>query len=343
MNAWYTGNPDPLIEMFGPVWCASGVLGLDGTGWDHDWVKRWFGLNLENMTLVTKTVTFDRRRGNTPLRDTPPYRPVSMFPDSVAWRPLRGSTFNSWGLSNCGTEAELDMLLANPPEHNFQISFMPVCDLPRENKDEPSQAELAAERQDRLSQTRKFVNSLKVRLPLFKVKVGVQFNASCPNTGHDLTDFLSELWAHLDILGELGIPVVIKESLDTPFEPMREAVEHPACSGLATTNCPKFGVMPEVFPWQKLARWNGESPLAKYGGGGLSGKHLYRPMMKRVLRYKTSGVKKHIHAIGGIRSVGQVREVLALADSFAIGTVVNDLPWRTGGMIAEGHKIALAA
>lgn len=320
------GHLDPAMAAFGPVWDAAGARGFDGSGWGHHWLLRLLGLRCRGSTFVAKTITAEPRLGNTPFEATPPYRPLRTFPDSVVFWPRKRTTLNAWGLSGPGVEALAEMFLDFHPTENFQVSFMPV----------------GADRASRLEETQKFARVLGAVLKYLGVVVGVQLNASCPNTDHNLDEFVNELKEHLDILAELGIMVFVKESVDTPFTQMLEVVGHAACTGLVTTNCVAWRNLPD---WKKVSLTGGlESPLAKYGGGGISGPYLLPFVVNRIRRYRQAGFAKHINGGGGVSCVADAKWLFeAGADSIFWGTVANYAPWQVPRIIRYAQRHALAS
>jgi dihydroorotate dehydrogenase len=312
---------DTILPDFGPVWDMAGLRNFYGQGWRHSWLLHLLGLDLSGSAFVTKTTTADPRVGNTPLRAD--LMTVSLRPPSVVAKFWGGHTLNAWGLSGPGSDVVLEELARRAELGEYrrlQISFMPVGDVP----------------DDLRQQTRMFVHGLKSRLIRFAdVKLVVQLNASCPNTGHDLKGYQRVLHQLLDILAELDLPVMIKESVDTPFEPMRQLADHPACAGIVTTNCVKFGNLPERIPWVEI--FGGESPLKQFGGGGYSGPYLLPLVDERVRQYRETGYRRIIAAGGGIRNALDARRLReAGADAICIGaTLANRWPWHARAVIRE--------
>ncbi len=314
-----------ILEEQGRVWDAAGLRNFYGQGWRHSWLLRWLGLDLTGSTFVTKTITAEPREGNTPLGDD--LMTVDWHPQSVVVKFWGCHTLNAWGLSGPGAEVALEELARLAEQGVFtklQISFMPVGDDP----------------DDLLKQTRKFVALLKARMHRFVgVRLIIQLNASCPNTGHGLETFRTLLAEHLNILGsELDTFIVLKESVDIPFRMMRDMVEHHYCSGIVTTNCVKFGNLSDVIPWSAI--YGDESPLRKYGGGGYSGPYLLPLVLERVQQYRESRYDGFIAAGGGIR---RSREALSLlragADAICIGaTLANYRPWNTRAVIRAAES-----
>lgn len=320
------GHHDPVMRAFGPVWDAAGTRGFCDAGWPHHLLLRLLGLRARGATFVTKTITALPWTGNTPSYTAAPFWPLRFFPDSVVFWPTQRTTLNAWGLTGPGIEALTESFFDYQPTDNFQISYMPV-------------AETHAER---LEETRLVVRYLAASLKYLGVEVGLQLNASCPNTDHDLDTFVSELREHLDILSELELITLVKESVDTPFEPMLEVAAHPACHGVVTTNCVKWSNLPD---WKKIRLTGGlQSPLHKYGGGGLSGPYLLPLVVERIQRYRQAGFLKHINGGGGISSPGDAKRVFeAGADSVFYGTVANYAPWQVRRIIRYAHRRAQAS
>lgn len=323
---------DPILRDWGPVWDASGLRGLDGKGWDHSWVLRLLGLDLTGVTMVAKTTTTDYREGFTPFR-TDDLRPTRVLPRSVIVDPIGCHTLNAWGLSGPGAAVVLERLVTQEITRNFQISYMPV-------------GTLTTTHEERLDQTRRFAAILKEKLPRFApwLKIAIQFNVSCPNTGHDLDNLLRETKQHLAILKETGLVVIVKSSVDTLFELMLEIVEDDNCDALLETNTVKFGNLPDRIPWKKLYGTDDpqRSPLARrgFGPGGYSGPYLLPLVLERVCAYRRAGVTKHINAGGGILSKADARQLhTAGADSISIGaTCANYRPWRVRKIVREARS-----
>ena len=314
---------DQVTADFGRVWDAAGLRNFYGQGWRHSWLLRLMGLDLSGSTFVTKTTTANPKLGNTPLRAD--LMAADLVPPSVHWQFWGCHTLNAWGLSGPGAEVVLDRLAELCEQDRFkvlQISFMPV----------------GLDREELLAETRQFVQLLRTRLPRFQgVKLMVQFNASCPNTGHNLSEFLRVLTEHLKILGDLGLPVMVKESVDTPFHGIRRALEHPHCVGLVTTNSVKYGNLPDKIPWEQL--FGSASPLKRLGGGGYSGPYLFPLVVERVKQYRASGYTGHINAGGGMRTAAEATALHAVgADSVFIGaTCANYRPWNVAKIVAEAR------
>ena len=73
------------------------------------------------------------------------------------------------------------------------------------------------------------------------------------------------------------------------------------------------------------------SPLAKLGGGGLSGWPLRRRVCAWIRSAREAGIEKHINAGGGIFGPFGVWSVWrAGADSVSLGSIAAVRPWMLG-------------
>ncbi len=203
------------------------------------------------------------------------------------------------------------------------ISFMPVGD-----------------KSTWLLQARKFVSTIRPVLRAFHTLIALQLNVSCPNVGKnplELASFLREL---LDILCDLGIPIVVKINAQFPIPLAKEMSKHLACTGIIMGNTMPFGAkMPEGWPqvpWMKLFGTDDpkESPLTlRFEGeaskaGGYSGKHLLHIVCKWIEEARAAGITCHINAGGGI--YGPWAAFCAWcsgADSISLGMINSFRPW----------------
>lgn len=317
---------------FGPAWGGSGGTGFFGEGyWFHLYYRKVFGERFcsERLTFVAKTATLNPRRGkkfgeegNMKLADDG-VSPRQRRPDCISATPLGfvgGYLLNAVGLSNMGIRWLLQQKEWQGRNEPFFISFMPV-----------------SHGEDMIHETSAFARILKQELPCFRAPVGLQINLSCPNAGADLGKVDRNVLAVLDILSELNIPIVPKLSISTPLEAIYEISRHPACDALVCFNTIPYGKH-ESIAWQKFFPFG--SPLAKYGGGGLSGKPLLPFVCERIRGLRGLGITKPINASGGIlhpRDVVLVKK--AGADGISIATALALRPWNVCGIIARAHEI----
>ena len=305
---------------FGNVLGASGVQGFFGEGyWFH---KPWhrFGLNFNGMTFVAKTVTLLPRKGNMTL--TRHYTPRYPFPGCVKVKPLRGVMLNSVGLSNPGIGALLGTGEWQKRTKPFLLSIM----------------SLAETLKKRFEELRLMVEIIGFAKDNFSAPFGLQINLSCPNTGHDPHELIGESAKVLEIAASLGVPVMPKYSIaSAPIEAVRELNDHPGCDAICVSNTLPFGW--QGVDWQSV--WGSKtSPLAKLGGGGLSGKTLCPLVCEWVARLRDAGFTKPINGGGGILCAEDVNCYHdAGASSIFLGSVAVLRPWRVGTIINQANDL----
>ena len=299
---------------FGNVLSASGVQGCFGEGyWFH---KVWhpFGLDFTGTTLVSKTATLLSREGHMAL--TRHYTPRNLFPDCVKVKPFRQLVLNSVGLSNPSLGALLGTgKWQNHPEP-FLISIMSLADTPKR----------------RLEELRIMVEMLGFCKDSFISPFGLQINLSCPNTGHDPKELIGESSEVLAIASKLGVPVMLKYSIaSAPIRAVLELDKNPDCDAICVSNTLPFGW--QDIDWQGV--WGTKvSPLAKLGGGGLSGKSLRPLVCEWISHLRDAGFTKPINGGGGILCEEDVQSYYnARASSIFLGSVAILRPWRVEGLI----------
>jgi dihydroorotate dehydrogenase len=305
---------------FGSIFGASGVEGFFGEGyWFHP-VFRPLGLDFSGMTFVSKTSTYSPRVGNVSL--TKHYTLRNPFPSCIRAKPFRGSMLNAVGLSNPGLLALLETQKWQKKTTPFWISLMSVADTPAR----------------RLEEWRRMVALIGEYKSQFSVSFGLQANLSCPNSDEDPAELIGESAEVLEILSELGVPVMPKYSIATaPIEAILELDKHPHCDGICVSNTIPFG-SPDV-DWQEA--WGSKvSPIANFGGGGLSGETL-RPLVCRwIMQLRDAGFTKPINGGGGIMHAKHVEEYQrAGASSVFIGTVASLRPWRVRSIIERANNL----
>ncbi|MDO8486234.1 MAG: hypothetical protein Q7S77_00860 [Candidatus Staskawiczbacteria bacterium] len=294
---------------FGNVWGASGVQGFFGEGyWFH---KPWslFGLDLSNMTFVSKTVTLLSREGNMPL--TQYYTPKNMFPRCVRVQLWNGIIINSVGLSNPGLGALLSTDKWQKRAKPFLISIM----------------SLAGTQQKRLEEFRIMVNMIGFYKNSFSAPFGLQINLSCPNTGHNPSELINESAKVLEIASVLDVPLVPKYSIaSAPIEAVLQLNDHPDCDAICVSNTLPFGWI--GLDWEKV--WGSKvSPLVRLGGGGLSGKTLRPLVCEYIARLRNAGFTKPINGGGGILCPGDVNHYHHVdVSSIFLGSIAVLRPWR---------------
>ena len=305
---------------FGNVLGASGVQGFFGEGyWFHNLWKP-FGLDLASMTFVAKTTTLIPREGNMPL--TRNYTPRNPFPGCVKVKLGRGAMLNSVGLSNPGIGALLGTGKWQERTEPFLLSIMSLAKTPEQ----------------RLEELRLMVEAIMFCKDSFSAPFGLQINLSCPNTGHDPRELIGESAKVLEIASTLGVPVMPKYSIaSAPIEAVMQLNDNPNCDAICVSNTLPFGW--EGVDWQKV--WGSEtSPLAKLGGGGLSGKALRPLVCEWIRRLREAGFTKPINGGGGILSSEDVDAYhTAGASSIFLGTAAVVRPWRVRKIIRRANSL----
>ncbi|MDP1709634.1 MAG: hypothetical protein Q8L21_01980 [Candidatus Komeilibacteria bacterium] len=243
-------------------------------------------------------------------------QPLHWRPDCVWYDWRRGITLNAVGLSGPGARALLDRGLWQQRTEPFFISFMSVAATP----------------EARLAELGRFVETLSWYKEGFRVRFGLQINISCPNVGLDPKILVPEARSALDIAAVLGIPLIVKISVEAKPQDVANIAKHPACDALCVGNTIKFGHLPEQIDWVGLfgTADPAKSPLAKYGGGGLSGPPLLPVLGEWLYRYRQIDQKTPISACGGIFSVRDALWLLEYrgANAIELGTVATLRPWR---------------
>ncbi len=301
---------------FGNVLGASGVQGFFGEGyWFH---KLWgpLGPKLDDITFVSKTATLFPRKGNMSL--TRRYTPKNPFPGCVKAKLRRGVMLNAVGVSNPGIGALLATGQWQKRTRPFLISIMSLADKPRR----------------RLEELRIMVDMIGFCKDDFSAPFGLQINLSCPNIEKIRrlvrADHVGESSKVLDVASELGVPLMPKYSIaSAPISAIMELNNHPNCDAICVSNTLPFGW--KGIDWQKV--WGSKtSPLAKLGGGGLSGEILRPLVCEWIMRLREAGFTKPINGGGGILCPEDVRHYHnAGASSIFLGTVVpfaSFCPWK---------------
>lgn len=318
-----------------PMCGAAGVQGFVGEEYPHHRYLRRMGLDLTGMGFSAKTVVLNPRTGNMPLREdgiTPKeFTPECILPNLkmknllLSLKMIRGGyMLNAVSLSCPGLDFILNTGKWQEREEPFRISFMAVAPTFKE----------------RMLETRSFAKKLGKELPFFKSKVLLQVNVSCANVGLDLHMLIYEVETMLGIpAAELDVPIEVKVNVLMPIEAAKAIAEDPNCDALCVSNAIKFGAMQDKINWKKLFG-SDISPLAKFGGGALSGPPIFPHVRKWVRDAREAGIKKPINAGGGISRASDVD--LLKSDGASgefIGTIVNMRPRRVQGIIQRAYQI----
>lgn len=150
----------------------------------------------------------------------------------------------------------------------------------------------------------------------------IELNASCPNVAHCETDTVSHVHSLAVALREAGHPLIVKVGYDQPYVAIAQAVEGVAEAIHAINTVP----WRLVFPEQR-------SPLARLGGGGVSGAPI-RPFVREAVRRLREHTHLPIIAGGGIATLHDLEELWALgARAFSIGTLFLRAPWMPNRLV----------
>ncbi len=312
---------------------ASGALGFFGEGY---WYHRIYGFifpsfkkTLKSLKFVAKTTTWEARTGNLPLKDD--YTPKELLPRCIKAYPLRGYMLNAVNLSGPGFKELLATGKWQALERMaFGISFMPVGNTPAEM----------------IEETKKFREEL-IRAMVqrcFHSSIWIQINISCPNTKQDhqiLDSHVVEILELLQIFRiELNMVIDLKINLLMPDEVIEELWRKKLCDLITISNTIKYGTIGLGIPWNRLFWWRKNSPLARLGGGGLSGKPLFEGVCCKIMQIRKAGISIPIKASGGIFSVKDVQTIKACgADAIEFATVISLRPWRVAKMVKEAKKV----
>ncbi|HIP50006.1 MAG TPA: hypothetical protein EYG99_01010 [Candidatus Pacebacteria bacterium] len=301
-----------FIKSFGGI-LASGTMGFFGEGYPyHKFIFPFIWIAKKFMMFVAKTVTVDAVVGNMPLKDDS--SPASMRPDCIfidfkRW--LRGGMLNAVGLSNFGLRYYLEQGDWQKRKKTFAISLMLVRDT----------------REERVEEAREFVEIMLSYLDQFNVLPILKLNISCPNTSHDVCGLVGEQREILSILALLGLEIIVKVNALSDIENVRKIADHEACSGICVSNTLPWADLPDWIKWKVFPEFT-ESPLAKYGGGGFSGKDMLPIVVAWIARARQAGIKKLIIGGGGIFTpLGVWRMYQAGASAISIGTPIIFRPW----------------
>ena len=322
---------DPL-ERFGPVWGASGATNFFDQGWPfHEKLKRWCpGFNLDRMTFVAKTMTTDPREGNMPSE--PLYQmPLEKRPKCIKINWRRAAALNAVGLTNRGAKTLFAIGKWQEMKYPLFLSFAPQ----------------GANAEERYQDAVKFGEIALREIPRFHALVGLQLNITCPNTGDDVTGsnadaLVEEAMAMLTELAVVGIPIVVKVNALMPPEAAMKIGGHAACAGITASNALPWASLPGLGIDRVRLFGSDESPLAEFGGGGLSGAPLFPIVERWVKSVREAGFRKHLNAGGGIMKASHP-ELLkyAGADSVSIGSMLFLRPWRTESTIDMARRAFL--
>jgi len=313
---------------FGNVFNASGARGFNGEGYWFHLPWRLFGLDYAGSTFTAKTTTLMPRPGN--MSVDAKGRMTSWLPDCIVVKPWAGVALNAVGLSGPGILALVEEWQKRMPEDAHESDDRPPMVV--------SLMGVGATALDRLHELKAMKTLLQPlvvsRHRLYdSPRLAVQINFSCPNVGLDPSHLVSEITDALDAMYMPAVPVMVKLNALVPTSVARSISAHEVCDAIVISNTIPWGQLSNYIDWKGLFG-SDTSPLAKYGGGGLSGKPLLPIVVDWICAARKAGVEKPIVGGGGILSVEDADAVLdAGANAIELGSVSILRPWRVRRII----------
>lgn len=314
---------------FRPVMNASGAQGFFGEGYPFHKFWKWLGLTWENCGFVAKTTTMEARlsptegKGNMALKKDG-ITPKAFCPKCIVVKFRKGVVLNAVGLSGPGAPGLFcHGKWQRRRGDNFWLSFMPVQETVS----------------DRLEETREFAALAGRCIGVFNAEVGLEMNFSCPNVGLDSSHLLQEVGQRLDVIGPMRTPIAVKLNALVPRRVAAEIAQHEECDAITMGNTIPWGQIPDRIDWKQLFG-SDVSPLARLGGGGLSGWPLTPIVCDWIREARDCGLAKPIVACGGIDCVEAVHQVFnAGATGIQLGSVGILRPWRMRQIVRYANQI----
>jgi len=222
---------------------SSGALGFDGRGYPWERVLENIGLIQipKNIAIVTKTLLFDHRKGN--LRWYKPWDAVKFLgengevikPFSVLRNPeLIYGVVNAIGLTGPGILWWVEHCYPVIQRQGLRVIVS-----------------ITGEKKEDVLEMVRLLNKLDAI-------IGIEFNASCPNT--DPLDVKNIVGIFREIKTLSRHPLLLKIGYAQPYLKIVKELERIV-----------EAVSINSVPWRFIFG-DKPSPLAKYGGGGVSGK-----------------------------------------------------------------------
>jgi len=307
---------------FGNVLCGSSALGFFGNDF---WYEQKLPPEILNqITLVTKTVTLLGNKGNMPLRGDS--TPDGFYPECIKIHSSEEMMLVAVALSNLG----LGYYLGDERWQNQDKPFM------------ISLASLGLTPDERLNEYQIMANMINLYKDKFSAPFGIQINPTCPTAKNQLTkisptDFCNELMSILHIMSIVEVPLEVKLGLTSTTPALLDKLnKHPCCDSICLSNSIPWGS--DIIDWEKV--WGSEiSLLADLRGGGLTGRHLLEENC-RVIKEAREIFKKPISASGGVLDIEAVDKVhQAGANSIALCSVLTLKPENVPGIIEYANSL----
>lgn len=274
---------------------AAGTLNFFGPGhgwWYHKFLKlRYpFSFNYSELSSwISKTTPFDYRAGNMEINEIT-LQPKKWFPDCVIRDTDEGIMLNAVGISSPGLPNLLERERWQGLTCPFGISIIAIGETPEE----------------RIREIKKIAILLKAHLPSLGNKIFIEEDFSCPNVRYKVPLSKKELLRHLYELRKIGVPVSAKLNALTAIEIIKAIEESGFCDWLSLGNTIPFGKLSGELPgqinWKKFFGTTEKdlSPLAHYGGGGISGWPLVDVYCNYIRNLRVAGITMPILGGGGI-------------------------------------------
>jgi len=285
---------------------ASGALAFDGRGWPWEWPLRWVGLlDPRLFTIVTKTLTRSPRRGNLSWS----------HPWSVVKTLRGGGVVNAIGLTNPGIAWWMEKVAPKMPETYRIIPSI-------EANDERETADMI-----QLLEGATFIR-------------GIELNLSCPNTKEHAdrtTEKIVAICRHAAKISQ--VPLIAKLSYTHDYVAIAKELDQMGGIGGRAVSSPDLSrgsgsagprrieaLSINSIPWAAIHP-NRPSPLAKFGGGGISGRVVQDYTWDMV---EELSIASKIPVIGP--SVWDYEDIRRVTDkgakAISFGSVFVRYPWR---------------
>lgn len=276
---------------------SSGALAFDGKGWPWEKPLVWLGqMDPSLFTIVLKSVTRYPQKGNMKHFWDGP-KVVKLLPN--VWKP--NGAVNAVGLTNMGIEKWIEWANRNR-EYLSRGNFV---------------SSIYSEKSEELQEMAAMLRGLPLK--------AIEINASCPNTGADLAKNADEVLKGVELVRKsIALPIILKLSVVQDYVKIAKGVE-----GMVEAISVNSVLWNIVFP-------NEESPLAEFGGGGVSGKPAQKFMWQVV---NSLTVRTSIPLIGPVWDFGDIRQVrLFGAKAVSFGSVHIRYPWRPTAYVKRDKK-----
>ncbi|MCS7301707.1 MAG: hypothetical protein NZ556_09175 [Fimbriimonadales bacterium] len=221
-------------------------------------------------------------------------------------RLIRGGTVNAVGLTNPG----IDWWLRACYPRMRRMGLQTVVSVYPENEDE--------------------AHAFAQKLRPLQI-AAIELNASCPNVAHCEADAVQHVYTIACVLRAAGHPLIVKVGYDQPYVAIAQSLEGVAEAVHALN----------AVPW-RLVYPDRPSPLARLGGGGVSGEPI-RPFVREAVQRLRDATRLPIIAGGGIYTLHDLQELWSLgARAFSIGALFLRAPWMPNRLVRTWRTLRIA-